>query len=90
MEQSLAISQLDSTNVFARPPIVPRSEGAKSNVASTRKSQVERSSPTYRPTRVPFFPTPQPLLEISPWHKAGKRKSSTLPAPSKYAQGLSL
>ena len=89
-EQSLDISLLDSTNGSARaPPIVPHSGGAKSNVASTRKSQVEKSSPTYRATRVPFFPTPQPLSEISPWHKAGGRKSSTLPAPSRHAQGHS-
>jgi hypothetical protein len=56
-------------------PIVPCSGGAKSNAASTRKGQVERYSPTYRPTRLPFFPTPQPLLEISPWHKANEKNA---------------
>jgi hypothetical protein len=37
-----------------------------------------------------FFPTPQPLSEISPWHKASERKISTLLAPSRHAQGCSL
>ena len=72
------------------PPFVPRTGGAKSNAASTRKSQVERSSPTYRAIEVPLFPTPQPLSHIPPWHKAGGRKSSTLPAPSRHSQGRSL
>jgi hypothetical protein len=41
--------------VLHGPPFVPRIGGEKSNAVSTRKSQVERSSPTYRATEVLFF-----------------------------------
>jgi hypothetical protein len=54
---------------------MPRTGGAKSNAASIRKSQVKRSSPTYRAIEVPLFPTPQPLSQIPPWYKAGGRKA---------------
>jgi hypothetical protein len=36
---------------------VPHTGDAKSNAASDGKSQVERSSPTYIVTSVPFFPS---------------------------------
>ena len=80
-EQPLDISRLDSTNGPTRaPPFVPHTGGARSNAASEQRSRVEISSPTYREAPAPFFPSPQPLFETTPWHKAGRRNSSTLPA----------
>ena len=73
-----------------RPPFVPHMGGAKSNVASDWRSWVERASPTYRATQVPFFPSQQSWSEITPWHKADERNSSTLPALARHAQGHSL
>ena len=90
-EESLDIFRLDSTNGPARPPPnVPRTGGAQLDAASARRSRVERSSPAYRATQVPLFPSPERRSEISPWHKASGRKSSTLPALARHAQGHSL
>ena len=90
-EESSDISRLDSTNGPARaPPSVPHTGGAQSNVASTRSRRVERSSPTYRATRVPLFPSHQWRSERAPWHKASGISSSTLLALARHAPGYSL
>jgi len=65
-KESLDTSQLDSTNGPARdPPAVPHVVGAKSDVASGERSQVERSSPSCRATEVQHALGQESLLEIT-------------------------
>jgi hypothetical protein len=51
---------------------------------------VEISSQAYTVTRVPIFPSLQPWSEITIFHKADGRNSSTLKAIARHAQGHSL
>ena len=66
-EESLDFSRLDSTNGTAWDPLaLPHAVGAKSDVASTERSQVERSSPTCKATEVQHALGHQSLAGITP------------------------